>query len=93
MDSTSAADTVFARRLLQPLVVGLTVVGIGTSMQELPSDDPQRLGSVAARFSAAAKSAHLPRPPEELVDASQERVHEEVGPVRAGKGVRSGSAS
>jgi DNA-binding transcriptional regulator YiaG len=53
----------------------------------------QRVASAAAGFSPTAKAARLPRPPEELVDASQDRMHEEAGPARAGKGVRAESGS
>jgi hypothetical protein len=53
----------------------------------------QRVANAAAAFSPTTKAARLPRPPEELVDALQERIHEEVGPVRAGRGVRTGSGS
>jgi hypothetical protein len=42
----------------------------------------QRVANAAAAFSPTTKAARLPRPPEELVDALQERIHEEVGPVR-----------
>jgi hypothetical protein len=53
----------------------------------------QRVAGIATAFSPAAKAARLPRPPEELVDASQDRVHEDAGPVRAGRGVRTESGS
>ena len=86
-----AADMVFARRLPEPLVVGLAVVGIGASAHALPADGSQRFASAVAPLSAAAKAARLPCPPEELVDACQERMHEETGPARAGKGVKTGS--
>jgi DNA-binding transcriptional regulator YiaG len=48
----------------------------------------QRVASTATTLLSFAKAARLPRPPEELVDASQERAHEDSGPVRAGRAVR-----
>jgi hypothetical protein len=43
--------------------------------------------------SLAARMARAPRPPEELADASHERVHQESGKTRPGKSVRTeGSA-
>jgi DNA-binding transcriptional regulator YiaG len=48
----------------------------------------QRAPSIATALSPAAESVRLPRPPEELADASQDSVHEDAGPVRAGRGVR-----
>lgn len=48
----------------------------------------QRVARTATAFLPPAKAARLPRPPEELVDASQERAHEDTGPVRAGRAVR-----
>jgi hypothetical protein len=53
----------------------------------------QRVASTATVLSPAAKAARLPRPPEELVDALQDRVHEDTGPVRAGRSVRTESGS
>ena len=53
----------------------------------------QRVASMATAFLPLAKAAHLPRPPEELVDASQERAHEDASPVRAGRAVRMQSSS
>ena len=53
----------------------------------------QRVASIPTALSSTAKAARLPRPPEELVDASQDRVHEDAGPVRAGRGVRTESGS
>ena len=50
-------------------------------------------GTIATAFSPAAKEARVPRPPEELVDATQDRVHEDAGPVRAGRGMRTESGS
>ena len=48
----------------------------------------QRVASTATALSSLAKAMRLPRLPEELVDAYQERVHEDSGPVRAGRAVR-----
>lgn len=45
----------------------------------------RRIGVTPASL---AKEARLPRPPEELVDASQERAHDDDGSVRAGRVVR-----
>jgi DNA-binding transcriptional regulator YiaG len=53
----------------------------------------QRVAGIAPVFSPAAKAARLPRPPEELVGAFHDRVHEDAGPVRAGRAVRTESGS
>jgi len=53
----------------------------------------QRVASATIVLSPAAKAARMPRPPEELVDALQDRVHEDAGPVRAGRSVRTESGS
>jgi DNA-binding transcriptional regulator YiaG len=51
----------------------------------------QRVASIPTALWPTAKAARLPRPPEELVDASQDRAHGDAGPVRAGRGVRTES--
>jgi DNA-binding transcriptional regulator YiaG len=43
--------------------------------------------------SLAARMARAPRPPEELADASHERVHQESGKTRPGKSVRTESGA
>jgi transcriptional regulator with XRE-family HTH domain len=43
---------------------------------------------VAPKLSDEAMAARVPRPPEELVDALQDRVHRETGIARAAKSVR-----
>jgi hypothetical protein len=53
----------------------------------------QRVASTTAALSPFAKAARLPHPPEELVDAYHERVHEESGPTRAGRSVRTESGA
>lgn len=53
----------------------------------------QRAMRATGAFSPVARTGGLPRPPEELVDASHERVHEESGLVRAGRGVRTESGA
>lgn len=53
----------------------------------------QRAARITTALSPSAKAARLPRPPEELVDALQDRVYEDAGPVRAGRSVRTESGS
>ena len=53
----------------------------------------QRVASATTTLSPAARAARLPRPPEDMVDALQDRVHEDAGPVRAGRSVRTESGS
>jgi hypothetical protein len=48
----------------------------------------QRVVTAVAALSPDAKADRLPRPPEELVGASGERIHNDASPVRAGRGVR-----
>ena len=48
----------------------------------------QRLANTATALSSSSKAARLPRPPEELVDAFQDRVYEDAGPARVGRAVR-----
>ena len=48
----------------------------------------QRVANTVIELLPTAKAARLPRPPEELVDAFQERAHEDTGPARAGRAVR-----
>lgn len=52
-----------------------------------------RVASTTTALSSVAKAGRLPHPPEELVDASHERVHEESGPIRAGRSVRTESGA
>ena len=48
----------------------------------------QRVVKAATALSLSSKAARLPRPPEELVDAFQDCVHEDAGPARVGRAVR-----
>jgi DNA-binding transcriptional regulator YiaG len=50
-----------------------------------------RIATKVSALSPATKAARAPRPPEELVGASHERVHQELGKARPGKSVRTES--
>jgi len=47
-----------------------------------------RIPPLQPPLSRAAREARRPRPPAELVDALQDRVHKEIGKYRAGKSVK-----
>jgi hypothetical protein len=53
----------------------------------------QRVVTAVVALSPDAKAARMPRPPEELVDASREPIHEHLCPFRAGRGARRESGS
>lgn len=48
----------------------------------------QRVAKAATALSLSSIAARLPRPPEELVDAFQDRVHEDAALARVGRAVR-----
>lgn len=93
IDRGSAAENRAA--LLAPTADGTTLLDeLGAANYEAVvaalGRGRQRVASLAPHVSRADR---LPRPPEEMVDASHERVHEEPGPARAGKGARMESGS
>jgi transcriptional regulator with XRE-family HTH domain len=54
----------------------------------LAARDYARASSVASRLSAAARTARAPSPPESLVGALHDRVHEDLGPRRPARSLK-----